>query len=105
MYTHRITMKLKANADAEFTRIIETEIVPLLSTQKGFRDRTTSIALARSEAVALSFWDTKEDAVTYDRTMYPKVLIALSKVLEGKPKVKIYEVFQFGVPITAAIAV
>ena len=85
-------MKLKANAEAEFTRIIKDEIVPLLSKQRGYRDRTTSIALARSEAVDISFWDTKEDAETYHRTVYPQVLKVLSKVVEGKPKVQTFKV-------------
>jgi len=102
MYTRQVTMKLRANAEAEFTRIIKDEIVPLLVQQRGFRDRTTSIALARSEAVDSSFWDTKEDAETYHRTVYPQVLKALSKVVEGKPKVQTFEVFDSTFYKTAA---
>ena len=98
MYTHRVTMKLRANSDVEFTRIIKSEIVPLLSRQRGFRDRSTSIALARSEAVDSSFWDTKEDAETYGRTVYPQVLTALSNVLAGRPKVKTFEVSNSAFP-------
>ena len=92
MYTRQVTMKLRANAEAEFTRIIKDEIAPLLIQQRGFRDGTTSIALARSEAVDSSFWDTKEDAETYHRTVYTQVLKVLSKVVEGKPKVQTFEV-------------
>jgi heme-degrading monooxygenase HmoA len=92
MYTRHVTMKLKANSSAEFTRVIENEIIPLLRKQKGFRDEITFVAPERSEAVANSFWDTKEDVVTYNQTGYQEVLKTLSKVVEGTPKVETFEV-------------
>jgi heme-degrading monooxygenase HmoA len=92
MFTRHVTMKLKANSAAEFNRVINNEIVPLLRKQKGFRDEITYVAAERSEAVANSFWDTKEDAEAYNRTGYPEVLKTLSKVVEGTPTVEIFEV-------------
>ena len=92
MFNRHITMRLKANSAAELTRIIEKEIIPLLRKQKGFRDEVTLVAPERSEAVANSFWDTKEDAEAYNRTGYPEVLKALSKVAEGTPRVETFEV-------------
>lgn len=92
MFTRHVTMKLKANSAKEFSRIIENEIVPLLSKKNGFRDEITLVAPERSEAVANSFWDTKEDAEAYNRTGYLQVLTILSKVVEGTPKVETFEV-------------
>jgi heme-degrading monooxygenase HmoA len=92
MFARQVTIKLKANSASEFTRIIENEILPLLSKQKGFRDEITFLALERSEAVGNSLWDTKEDAEAYTRTAYPEVLKALSKVVDGTPKVATFEV-------------
>ena len=85
-------MQIKANSAAELTRIVEKEIVPLLRKQKGFRDEVTLVAPERSQAVGNSFWDTKEDAEAYSRTGYPQVLKALSKVVEGTPRVETFEV-------------
>jgi heme-degrading monooxygenase HmoA len=85
-------MTLKANSAAELTRTIEEEVIPLLSAQKGFRDEITFIAPERSEAVGISFWDTKEDAEAYNSAGYPEVLKALSKVVEGAPRVQTFEV-------------
>ena len=85
MFTRHVTMQLRANSAAEFTHIIENEIIPLLRKQKGFRDEITFVAPERSEAVANSFWDTKEDAEAYERRAYPAVLKALEKVAEGTP--------------------
>jgi heme-degrading monooxygenase HmoA len=92
MFTRHVTIKLKENSAAEFPRIIENEIIPLLRKQKGFRDEVTFVVPERSEAVALSFWETKEDAEAYDRTGYQEVLKVLAKVVEGNPRIETYEV-------------
>jgi len=92
MFTRHVTIKLKANSAAEFTRVIENENLPLLRKQKGFRDEITLVAPERSDALAISFWDTKEDAEAYNRTGYQEVLKTLSKVVEGVPKVETFEV-------------
>ena len=84
-------MKLKANTAAELTRINESEIIPLLLRQKGFRDEITFIAPERSKAISNSFWDTKEDEEAFNRTGYLQVLKALSNVLAETPTVENFE--------------
>jgi hypothetical protein len=87
MFTRHVIMQLKANAAPEFTRTMEREVLPLLRKQKGFRDEITSISTDNSEAVANSFWETKEDAEAYGDAGYTQVLKVLSKVIEGTPRV------------------
>ena len=91
MFGRQVTLKLKTNSATELTRIAETEILPILRKQKGFRDETTFIAPERLEAVANSFWDTKADAEAYNHTAYPDVLKTLSNVIDGTPTVKTFE--------------
>jgi hypothetical protein len=91
MFGRQITMKLKVNSAAELTRIIDNEIIPQLRKHKGFRGETTFIAPERSEAIANSFWDSKEDAEVYSRAGYPEVLKTLSNVLDGTPTLKTFE--------------
>ena len=91
MFGRQVTLKLKADSAQELTRLIDNEIIPLLRKQKGFRDETIFVAPERSEAIANSFWDTKEDAEAYNRSSYPEVLKTLSSVLEGTPTVKTFE--------------
>jgi len=91
MFGRQVTLKLKANSATELTRLIDNEIIPMLRKQKGFRGETTFIAPERLEAVANSFWDTKEDAEAYNRAGYPDVLKTLSSVLDGTPTVKTFE--------------
>jgi heme-degrading monooxygenase HmoA len=92
MITRNVTLQLKANSAHQLTRTIENEILPLLHKQKGFRDEITLVAAERSEAVAISFWDTKEDAQAYAQTAYPQVLKTLSNMVEGTPKVETFEI-------------
>ena len=91
MFTRNLTMKLKANITPEFNRVIENEILPLLRKQPGFRDEITFVAPERSEAVAISFWETKENCENYNRTGYPEVLKIVSKFVEGTSKVETFE--------------
>lgn len=91
MFTRNLTMKLKLNTAPDFTRLIENDVLPLLRKQPGFRDLITFVAPERSEAVAISFWDTKENCETYNRTGYPEILKIVAKVVEGTPKVETFE--------------
>jgi hypothetical protein len=91
MFGRHVTMKLKADSAGELTRINQNEIIPLLRKQKGFRDESLFIAPGRAEAIANSFWETREDAEVYHRTGYAEVLKALSNVVEGTPIVESFE--------------
>ena len=92
MYTRNVSIKLKADSAKEFTRMLENEVIPMLRKQKGFKDEITLVAPERNEAVAISFWDKKEDAESYNREKYPEILKTLSKVVEGTPRVESFEV-------------
>ena len=92
MYTRNVSMKLKANCAQEFTRTLENEVIPVLRKQKGFKDEITLIAPERNDALAISFWDRKEDAEAYNREKYPEVLRTLSRVVDGTPSVESFDV-------------
>jgi heme-degrading monooxygenase HmoA len=92
MYTRNVSMKLKADSAKEFTRMLENEVIPVLRKQKGFKDEITLVAPERNEAVAISFWDKKENAEAYNREKYPEILKTLSRVVDGTPKVETFEV-------------
>ena len=44
MFARRVSMQLKPNTTAEFTRKMETEVIPMLRKQKGFQDEITFVA-------------------------------------------------------------
>ncbi len=92
MYARNVSLHLKANTVGEFTRTLEKDVLPLLRKQHGFKDEISFVAPDRSEAVAISLWDRKENADKYGRDIYPQVLTSLAKVVEGTPTVEAYEV-------------
>ena len=91
MFGRQVTLKLKPDAAAELTRIVRSEIIPILQRQKGFRNETLFVAPERSEAIDNSFWDTPEDAEAYNQSAYPQVLTALANVIEEVPTVKTFD--------------
>lgn len=92
MYARNVTLHLKADKAAEFTRTLENDVLPMLRKQIGFKDEITFLATEGNEAVAISLWEKKENAEAYSRDTYPAVLRTLERVVEGTPEVESYEV-------------
>jgi len=92
MFAQHVSVVLKPNSAAEFTRTIKNRIIPLLRKQKGFQDEITFVVSDGSEALGITLWDQKENAAAYYRTTYPQVQELLAGVVEATPEVKNYEV-------------
>ncbi len=87
MFARHVLVRLKAKSAPEFTRLVETEVIPMLRKQKGFVDEITFISPDLTEAVANSIWETKADAEAYGRSGYPEVMRSLERVIDGTPTV------------------
>jgi hypothetical protein len=92
MFARSVSIRLKNNSVAEFTRLIENEALPLLRKQHGFQDELTFIVPGGGEAIAISLWDEKQNADSFGRNSYPEVLKALGSVVDGTPQVRTFEV-------------
>ena len=92
MYARNVTLHLKANSAREFTRVLESDVLPMLRKQNGFKDEITFVSPNGTDALAISLWDRRENAEAYSRDAYPEVLQTLSKVVEGRPQVQEFEV-------------
>jgi hypothetical protein len=92
MFARRVSFHLKPGRAAEFTHLIDKDVIPVLRKQKGFQDEIAFVAQGGAEAVGISMWDLKENAETYGRGAYAGVLKTLEQVVEGTPRVKTYEV-------------
>jgi heme-degrading monooxygenase HmoA len=91
MYARHVTLQLKPNFAKEFPITFEKEILPLLKKQKGFLDEILLVAPEKNELVAISLWDTKEYAETYNRELYPRIEKLVEKFIVGVPIVKKFE--------------
>ena len=92
MFVRNVSINLKPNTLTEFTKTMESEIIPLLRKQKGFQDEITLFVPGGRDAVGISLWDQKESAEAYNSHGYPDVLKALRNLVERTPQVRTYEV-------------
>jgi heme-degrading monooxygenase HmoA len=92
MFVRIVAMQLKPNTGQEFTQVFESQIIPTLRKQPGFTDEMLLVDPDGPEVVAISLWDSKQNAETYSRTTYPEVLKTLAKVIERTPQVRTFEV-------------
>jgi hypothetical protein len=91
MYARNISFRLKSNMQSDYTRTFENQILPLLRKQKGFKDEVTLSNPGSQDAVSISLWENKTNADDYNTNTYPEVLKTLAKVIDGTPRVQIFE--------------
>jgi hypothetical protein len=93
MFARTVRMHLKPNSWTQFTQTMEKDVIPLLRKQPGFRDEVTFLpADGSGDAVAISFWEKRENADAYQRGAYSEVLKAVAMVADGTPNVLTSEV-------------
>jgi hypothetical protein len=91
MYARNVSFRLKSNMQSDYTRTFENQILPLLRKQKGFKDEITLTNPSSQDAVAITLWETKNNADDYNTNTYPQVLKTLVNVIDGTPRVQTFE--------------
>ena len=92
MFVRNVSLFLKPHAMAEFLKLMDSEIIPLLRKQRGFQDAITLAVPGGREIVAMSFWEHEENARAYTTAGYPEVLKILDRLLDGAPHVRTLDV-------------
>jgi hypothetical protein len=77
---------------SDYTRTFEKDVLPLLRKQNGFKDEITFAGPGGVDVTAISLWNDKNDADTYNTNAYPQVLKTLAKFIEGTPQVHTFDV-------------
>jgi steroid delta-isomerase-like uncharacterized protein len=88
MFARNVSIRLKPGKFNEFTRTFDEEVLSILRKQPGFREEITFASPGEMELIAISLWDTKEQADAYNASGYPKVLQAVNDMLDGAPTVQ-----------------
>jgi len=91
MFTRIVSMQLKPNTSRQFNDLFEKKIVPTLRKQQGFRDEMLFVDPGGPEVVAISLWESKQNAEAYERAMYPEVLKTLAGMIERAPVVRTFQ--------------
>jgi hypothetical protein len=92
MFARNISVHLKANMLSDYTRTFEKDVLPLLRKQNGFRDEITLAGSGGVDVIAISLWENKHDADTYNTNTYPQVMKTLARFIEGTPQVHTFDV-------------
>lgn len=89
-FARNVYFHIKPGKDQEFSKLFDTEVMPMLKKQAGFQNE---LALVNGpHALGISLWDDRKSADEYETAVYPQVLKKLEPVIEGTPKVERYEV-------------
>ena len=91
MFARNVFVHLRSNMLSEYCNVFESQILPLLRRQTGFRDEITLASPSGVDVTALSMWDNKGDAEAYNTNTYPEVVKIFSKLIDGTPKVQTYD--------------
>lgn len=89
-HARNVHFQIREGKEAEFTRLFENEVIPMLRKETGFKDELTLVS--RDRAMGISFWDTRSNAESYHSSTFPKVVEKLDPVITGTPTVENYEV-------------
>jgi len=91
MFARNVSFRLKSNVFSDYTRTFESQILPLLRKQKGFKDEITLSNPGSQDAIAISLWESKANADAYNTNTYPEVLKTLARMIDGTPRVQTFE--------------
>jgi heme-degrading monooxygenase HmoA len=93
MYTRIVECNVKPEKKEEFSNKLRNEVLPILQKQPGFVDL---IELAsehdRERLVAISFWNTKDDAERYQRENYGRIVELIRPLVKRDPTVDTFTV-------------
>jgi heme-degrading monooxygenase HmoA len=93
MFTRIVEMTTKNGKAREVSRTINDKILSLLRNQPGFVDEVILISDQDPDRLlALSFWNTRQDAERYNRETYPRVIEVLGNLIQGAPYVQTFDV-------------
>src|ERR1039457_7585254 len=93
MFTRTVEVTTKSGKAKELSNIINDKVLPILKDQTGFLDETVLVSDTEPNRVlAISFWNTKEDAERYQREQYPAIHEMIRPLLDADPVVRTFNV-------------
>jgi heme-degrading monooxygenase HmoA len=93
MFTRVVEVNTNSGKAQELTSIINDKVLPILKKQVGFVDETVLASdTDPNRVLALSFWNTREDAERYNREQYPAVHEMVRHLLETEPAIRTFNV-------------
>ena len=93
MFTRTVEVTTQSGKAKELSNTLNDKVLPILKKQAGFVNETVLASDTEPNRVlALSFWNTKEDAERYHREQYPKVHEMLKHLMDTEPTIRTFDV-------------
>jgi heme-degrading monooxygenase HmoA len=93
MYTRVVEITSKNGKGRELCSTIDDKVLPILRKQAGFVDETVMVSDAEPNRIlAISFWNTRDDAQRYQREQFDTVQKIVQHLLETAPVVRTFDV-------------
>ena len=73
---------VKPNADGAFAQAFEEQLVPSLCVQPGFKGEMLFVVPGGPDAVAITFWESRETAESFQRRVWPELLKSVAATTE-----------------------
>ena len=93
MFTRIVEVTAKTGKVQELSNTINDKVLPILKKQTGFVDETVLASdTDPNRVLAISFWNTREDAERYQKEQYPVVHDMVRHLLETEPVIRTFNV-------------
>ena len=93
MFTRVVEITSKSGKARELCNTIDDKVLPILKRQAGFVDETVIVSDTEPNRIlALSFWNTREDAQRYEREQFDTVKKSVQHLMETTPVVRTFDV-------------
>lgn len=93
MFTRVVEITSKSGKARELCNTIDDKVLPILKRQAGFVDETVIVSDTQPNRIlALSFWNTREDAQRYAREQFDTVQKTVQHLLETGLVVRTFDV-------------
>jgi quinol monooxygenase YgiN len=93
MFTRVVEVTAKSGKAKELSNTINDKVLAILKKQIGFVDETVLVSDTEpNRGLAISFWNTKEDAERYRQEQYPAIHEMIRPLLDADPVVRTFNV-------------
>jgi heme-degrading monooxygenase HmoA len=86
MFTRVVAIQVRTGKSRELSRVIQDQILPILREEPGFVDEIVLHSnMEANQILALSFWETEQDAERYTHEQFPRINKLISHLVENAP--------------------
>lgn len=105
MYIRMTFVRLKPYKREAARNLYDNEVIPAHKDRKGLRFVHLLESMDnKDQGIAITAWDTKEDALSYEQSGdYQKLLRKFNELIDGEPELKSYQITASSEPLLLRI--